>query len=75
MPISLTPIGKVICGHLHMAVLCNPNEKTAVVYYVYYRTIERRPSGLANGPFFKVAGNLEGIFSEYCTVVLNKHFE
>ncbi len=71
----LTPIGDVIFEHLNMKVLYNPKEKTAIVYYVYYRTIERRPSGVANGRFFRVTQNLEGLFSEYYTTVFNKHFE
>ncbi len=56
-----------------MAALYNPNEKTAVVYYVFYRTKE--PPGVANGRIFKVTRNVAGLFSEYCTIVLNKHFE
>ncbi len=75
MPISLTHIGKVIFEHLDTAVLYNPNEKTAVAYYVYYRTVGRKPSGLANGRIFNVIRNLEGLFSEYCTIVFNKNFE
>ncbi len=51
-----------------MAVLYNANGKTAVVYYVYYRTIEIKPSGLGNGRIFNVTVNLEGLFSEYCTI-------
>ncbi len=66
----LAPIGDVIVEHLDMEVMYNP-----IVYYVYYRTIKRRPSGVANGRFFRVAQNLEGLFSEYCTTVFNKHFE
>ncbi len=58
-----------------MAVLYNPNEKTAVVYYVYYRTVGRKPSGVANGRIFNVTRNFECLFSEYCTIVFNKHFE
>ncbi len=56
----LTPIGKVIFQHFYMAVLYDPNAKTAIVSYVYYRTIERRPRGVANGQFFKVTRNFEG---------------
>ncbi len=56
-----------------MAVLYDPNAKTVIVYY--YRTIERRPSGVANGRFFKVTRNLEGLFSEYHTAIFNMHFE
>ncbi len=61
--------------HLDIAVLYNANEKMAVVYYVFYRTIEIKPPGLANGRTFKVTRNLEGSFSEYCTIVFNKNFE
>ncbi len=71
----LTPIGDVIFEHLGMDVLYNPKKKTVIVYYVYYRTIERRPSGVANGRFFRTTQNLEGLFSEYYTTVLKKHFE
>ncbi len=71
----LTPIGEVLFEHLDLAVLYAPDEKTAIVYYVYYRTIERRPSGIANGRFFKVTRNLEELFSEYYTTVFNKYFK
>ncbi len=71
----LTPIGDAFFEHLDMEVLYTPKEKTAIVYYVYYRTIEIRPSGVANGRFFRVTRNLEGLFSEYYTTVFNKHFE
>ncbi len=43
MPVLPMPIGKVIFQHLDMAVLYDPNAKTASISYVYYRTIERRP--------------------------------
>ncbi len=71
----LTPIGDVIFEHLDMEVLYNPKEKTSIVYYVFYRTIEIRPSGVANGRFFRVTQKFEGSFSEYYTTVFNKHFE
>ncbi len=71
----LTPIGEVLFEHLDLAVLYDPDEKTAIVYYVYYRTIERRPSGIANGRFLKVTRNLEELFSEYYTTVFNKYFK
>ncbi len=53
-PILLTPIGKIIFEHLDMEVLYDPNAKTAVVYYVYCRAMERRPCGIANDRSFKV---------------------
>ncbi len=71
----LTPIGEVIFQHLDMAVLYDPNGETEIVYYVYYRTIERRGSGVANGRFFKVTRNLEDSFSKYNTFVLKKFFK
>ncbi len=71
----LTPIRDVIFEYLDKKVFYNTKERTAIVYYVCYRTIERRPSGGANGRFFRVTQNLEGLFSEYCTTVFNKHFE
>ncbi len=71
----LTPIGEVLFEHLDLAVLYAPDEKTAIVYYVNYRTIERRSSGIANGRFFTVTRNLEELFSEYYTTVFNKYFK
>ncbi len=75
MPVLPTPIGKVIFQHLDMAVLYVPNAKTASISYVYYRTIERRPRGVANGQFLKVTGNCEGLFPEYYANFFNKDFE
>ncbi len=71
MPVRPTPIGKVIFQHLDMAVLYDPNAKTASISYVYYRTIE---SG-DNGQFFKVTRNFEGLFPEYYANFFNKDFE
>ncbi len=71
----LTPIGEILFGHLELAVLYDPDEKTAIVYYVYYRSVERRPSGIANGRFFKVTRNLEELFSTYYTTIFRKFFE
>ncbi len=70
----LTPIGDVLFDHLNMEVLYDPNTKTATVDYVYYRTIERKPSGIANGRFFKVTQNLEGLLSKYYTTIFKKFF-
>ncbi len=75
VPILLTHIWDVIFQHLDMAVLYDPNAKTAIVYYVLCRTIDRRQSGVANGRFFRVTQNPEALFSEYYTTVLNKFFE
>ncbi len=71
----LTPIGEIIFDHLELAVLYDPDEKTAIVYYVYYRSIERRPSGIANGRFFKVKRNLEELLSEYYKTIFSKFLE
>ncbi len=71
----LTPIGKITFKHLDMAVLYNPNANTAIVYYVYCRAMGRRSCGIANGRFFKVTQNLEELFSEYNTFVLNTFFK
>ncbi len=71
----LTPIGKITFKHLRMAVLYNPNAKTAVVYYVYCRAMERRPCGIANDRSFKVTQILEELFSEYNTFVLGRFFK
>ncbi len=58
-----------------MGVLYDPNGKTATVYYVYYRAIERRSSGLVNDRFFKVTRNPDDSFSKYNAFILNKFFE
>ncbi len=71
----LTHIGEVLFEHLDMAVLYDPNTKTAIVYYVLCCTIDRRPSGVANCRFFRVTQNPEALFSEYYTTVLNKFFK
>ncbi len=71
----LTPIGEILFEQLELAVLYDPDEKTAIVYYVYYRSIERRPSGIANGRFFMVTRNLEELFSGYYTTIFSKFFE
>ncbi len=71
----LTPIGKIIFEPLDMEVLYVPNAKTAIVYYVYCKAMERRPCGITNDCFFKVTQILEELFSEYNTVVLNKFFK
>ncbi len=71
----LTPIGKIIFEHLDMEVLYDTNAKTAIVYYVYCRAMEKRPCGIANGRFFKVTQILEELFSECNTFVLNKFFK
>ncbi len=71
----LTPIGEILFEQLELAVLYDPDEKTAIVYYVYYKSIERRPSGIANGRFYKVTRNLEELFSEYYTTIFRKFFE
>ncbi len=71
----LTPIGEILFDQLELAVLYDPDEKTAIVYYVYYRSIERRPSGIANGRFFMVTRNLEELFSEYYRTIFSKFFE
>ncbi len=39
VPVLPTPIGKVDFEYLDMAILYDPNVKTAIVSYVYYRTI------------------------------------
>ncbi len=70
----LTPIGEILFDHLDLAVLYDPGEKTAIVHYVYCRTIERIPFGLAHGHFFRVTRNLEELFFENSTSVLNKFF-
>ncbi len=67
----LTPIGEILFDHLDLAVLYVPDEKTAIVYYVYCRTI---PFGVAHGHFFRVTRNLEELFFENSTSVLNKFF-
>ncbi len=71
----LTPIGKIIFEHLDMEVLYDPNAKSAIVFYVYCRAMERRPCGIPNGHFFRVTQILEELFSEYNTFVLNKFFK
>ncbi len=71
----LTPIGKIVFKHLDMEVLYDPNAKTAIVYYVYCRVMERRPCGIANDCFFKVTQILEELFSEYNTFVLKQFFK
>ncbi len=71
----LTPIGEILFDHLELAVLYDPDEKTTIVYYVHYRSIERRPSGIATGRFFKVIRNLEELFSAYYTTIFSKFFE
>ncbi len=71
----LTPIGEILFDHLDMEVLYDPNERTAIIYYVYCRTIERGPSAVANSRFFKVTRDLEELFCEYNTSVLNKFFK
>ncbi len=71
----LTPIGEILFDHLDLAVLYDPDEKTAIVYYVYYRSIERRPSGIATGRFFKVTRTLVELFSEFYTTSFRKFFE
>ncbi len=75
MPVLPTPIGKVIFQHLDMEALCDPNAETASISYVYYRTIERGPRGVANGQFFKVTRNFEGLFPEHYANLFNKDFE
>ncbi len=70
----LTPIGKIIFEHLDMEVSYDPNAKTAIVYYVYCRAMERRPCGIANDRSFKVTQILEE-FSDYNTFLLNKFFK
>ncbi len=55
----LTPIGEILFDHLDLAVLYDPDKKTAIVHYVYCRTIERIPFGLAHSHFFRVTRNLE----------------
>ncbi len=71
----LTPIREIIFEHFDMEVLYDPNAKTVIVYYVYCRAMERRPCGIVNGRFFKVTQNLEELFSEYNTFILNKFFK
>ncbi len=67
--------GSYTCWTQITKAIFNVSIWTAIVYYVYYRTIERRPSGVANGRFFRVTQNLEGLFSQYYTTVFKKHLE
>ncbi len=58
-----------------MALLYEPEKKTATIQYVYYRSIEKNATGFQRELFNAITGDLEGLFSKYYTNLFRQTFK